>query len=365
MIRTDSYSWVVKLLVFVAMSGGAGLAVGWWLDIQPGKNHILRFENSEIDLRESPAIEGEPIDVDAYLHNSGNVPIRITKMVPCCGTRIIVNEDERAVTEIAVGASALIHLRIGTVMGGGEAIKYLRVEGQTADGLDLAPADLVVSIYIMVPLVAFPESSSFILHEEGLSAPVKQTIVLADLWPGKGLSIKSITSTLGDKLRYQLVPAHGEIGIGSRRLQKRHNLELSFMLDPTKTAFDHTVTITPDHPKAKPVEVRLFGRIIPRCGLDAESITFCGKKPGERIVRRIEYHYRDQADQQIRLVKAPTWLSGSVSEGRDGLKVLTLTCTLPQGKGDRVEQACVEFGRDKKCSILPIFVSYQTDSRSE
>lgn len=190
-------------------------------------------------------------------------------------------------------------------------------------------------------------------------------MALADLWPEKGLPIKSITSTLGDKLQYQLVPALGDIGIGSRRLHKRYNLELSFMLDPTNSSFDHTVTITPDHPKAKPVEVRLSGKIIPRCSLDTESIVFCGTKPGEQIVRRIEYHYRDPKDREIRLVKTPDWLNGSVAEVRDGLKLLTLTCTLPKGAGDRAEQMSVEYGRDKKCSVLPIFVSCQTDSRSD
>jgi hypothetical protein len=213
----------------------------------------------------------------------------------------------------------------------------------------------------MAVLTAHPESSSFIVHEEDLSAPVKQTVVLADLWPGDGLPIKSITSTLGDKLHYQLVPASGEIGIGLRRLHKRYNLELSLMLDPTRTAFDHTVTITPDHPKAKPVEVRVFGKIIPRCGLDTDSVAFCGAKPGERLNRRIEYHYRDASDRGIRLVKAPPWLSVSVSEVRDGLKVLTLTCTLPECKGERAEEAAFEFGRDKKCSALPIFVSCPAD----
>lgn len=278
---------------------------------------------------------------------------------------VVSSQGKATPTEIAPGESVPIRLRIGTVGGGGETIKHLRVEGQTLDGLELAPAELVVYAYIQATMVAQPQSSSFIVHEEDFTAPIKQMVVLADLWPGKGLPINSITSTLGDKLHYQLKPAGGEIEIGPRRLHKRYNLELSFMLDPTKPTFDHTVTITPDHPKAKPIEVRLFGKIIPRCGLDTESVAFCAKKPGERITRRIEYHYRDPADRQIRLVKAPAWLSGSVSEVRDGLKVLTLTCTLPEGEGDRVEQACIEFGRDKKHSVLPIFVSCRADSRSE
>lgn len=250
-----------------------------------------------------------------------------------------------------------IHLRIGTAQGGGEKISHLQVLAQTPDGDDVAPAELVVFTYIMSPLVAHPQSSSFIVHEEELSAPIKQTVVLADLWPGDGLPIKSITSTLGDKLRYQLKPAHGEIGIGSRMLHKRYNLELSLALDPTKTAFDHTVTIAPDHPKAKPVEVRLFGKIIPRCGLETDSVAFCGTKPGERLIRRIEYRYRNPLDRDIRLVKAPSWLSASVSDVSDGVKMVTLTCTLPECKGARAEEASFEFGRDKKCSPFSVFVS--------
>jgi len=259
----------------------------------------------------------------------------------------------------------LVRLRIGTGLRSGENISRLQVLAQTPDGRDVAPAELAVFTYIMVPIAVQPESCSFILHEEELSSPIKQTVVLADLWPSERLAIKSITSTLGDKLHYKLMPARGEIGIGTRMLQNRYNLELSFTLDPTKTDFDHTVTITLDHPKAKPSEVRLFGKIIPRCRLDTESVSFCGKKPGEQIVRRIEYHYRDPMDRGIRLVKAPAWLRGSVSEVRDGLRVLTLTCTLPECNGDRAEQVCVEYGRDKKCSVLPVFISCQPDSRCE
>ena len=225
------------------------------------------------------------------------------------------------------------------------------------DGQDIAPADLVVFTYIRATLTAQPQSSSFIVHEDELSAPVKQTVVLADLWPGDGLPIKSITSTLGDKLRYQLRPAHGEVGIGTRMLHKRYNLELSLTLDPTKMSFDHTVTITPDHPKAKPVEVRLYGKIEPRCGLDTDSLAFCGEKPGQQIVRRIEYRYRDASDREVRLVKAPSCLSASISDIGDGLKGIVLTCTLPDCENCAQGRSAVRVRpRRKKCgpSCVPL-----------
>jgi hypothetical protein len=213
MMRTILRSLMVKLLTAMAVATGIGLGVGVWLQARlEEKLHALRFEQPEIDLRQRPAVEGEPIEVVAQLHNFGKVPVRITNMATCCGARIIRNEDETTLTEIAPGASMPIHLQIGTLLGSGEAIKRLQVEGQTADGLELAPAELVVFTYIMATLAAYPESTPFILHEDELSAPIKQTIALADLWPGDGLKIKSITSTLGDKLRYQLVPAHGEVG---------------------------------------------------------------------------------------------------------------------------------------------------------
>lgn len=351
-----------KLLAAAAIATGVGLGVGVWLQTRlEAKLAALRFEQPEIDLRQSPTIESDPIDVVAHLHNFGKVPVRITNMATCCGVRILHNEEETSPTEIASGGSLPIHLRIDTFLSGGEAIKHLRVEGQTADGLEIIPSELVISTYIIVPLAVYPESSSFIVDEEELSAPIKQTVVLADLWPGEGLPIKSITSTMGDNLHYQLAPTHGEIGIGSRMLHKRYNLELSFTLDPAKTAFDHTITITPDHPKAKPVEVRLFGKIIPRCGLETDSIAFCGTKPGEKLIRRIEYRYRNPLDREIRLVQAPSWLRASVSDVSDGLKVITLTCTLPDCNGQRAEEARFEYGRDKKQSVLPIFLSCQAD----
>ncbi len=274
---------------------------------------------------------------------------------------VVSNTSEATPSEIAPGESVPIRLLICTGLGGGEKISHLQVQAQTPDGYDVAPAELAVFTYIMVPLAAQPQSSSFVVHEEDLSAPVKQTVVLADLWPGDGLPIKSITSTLGDKLHYQLTPSRGEIGIDSRMLHKRYNLELSFILDPTKPDFDHTVTITPDHPKAKPAEIRLFGKIIPRCSLDTNSLAFCGAKPGQRITRRIEYRYHNPKDREIRVVKAPDCLKASVSESGDGLKVVTLTCILPEGNSAQADEVRFEFGRDKKCSVLPVFISCQTD----
>lgn len=254
-----------------------------------------------------------------------------------------------------------IHLFI-TALGAGEKISHLRVQAQTPDGVDVPPAEFLASTYTIASLRAHPRDAWFILHQEELSSPLKHTVVLADLWPGNGLSIKSITSTLGDKLRYQLVPTGGDILIGPSRFKKRYKLELSLSLDSTQTAFDHTVTITPDHPKAKPVAVRLYGKIIPRCGLDADSLAFCGASPGASMTRRIEYHYRDTSDQEIRLVKAPAWLKSSVSETAKGVKTITLTCHLPECEGTRVEQAYFVFGRDKKRIILPIFISCAAES---
>lgn len=357
-------SWVAKLLSVVLLAAGVGLGFGWWFNIRSDKNPLLRFEQSEIDLRERKVIEGEPIEVVANLHNFGNVPLRIIRMPVSCGCTVIAGDTKTPPFEIMPGASMPVHLRIGTLLRCGEERFWTRAEGVMPDGREIA-AELIVSAYIRTLLEAQPKESWFVLHEEELSAPLKQTVVLADLWPGDGLPIKSITSTLGDKLHYQLLPAHGKIGIGPRMLHQRYNLKLSLTLDPTKTAFDHTVTITPDHPKAKPVEVHLYGKIIPRCGLNADSIAFCGTKPDERIVRRIEYHYRDASDGDIRLIKAPPWLSTSVSEVREGLKVVTLTCTLPECKVARAEEACFEFGRNKKRSALPLFVSCQDNPRPE
>jgi hypothetical protein len=189
--------------------------------------------------------------------------------------------------------------------------------------------------------------------------------MLADLWPGDGLPIKSITSTLGNKLQYQLTPAAGQVDIGLRRLHKRYNLELSFLIDPTSTSFDHTVTITPGDSRAKPVEVHLVGRITPRCGLDTDTVVFCGSRPGQQISRRIEYRYRDASDGEIQLVKCPPWMSMSVSEVHAGLKILTLTCSLPDCKGERAEEACFEFGRDKRSLAVPVFLSCRADPGRE
>lgn len=362
MMQTIFRSLMMKLLAAMAVATVIGLGVGVWLQARlEEKLHALRFEQPEIDLRQSPAVAGESIDVVAQLHNFGKVPVRITNVATCCGARVIRNEAETTPTEIAPGGSVPIRLQIATLLAGGETIKHLQVEGQTADGLELAPAELVVSAYIMATLAVHPESSSFILHEEELPALIKQTVVLADLWPDDGLPIKYITSTLGDKLHYHLVPAHGEVGIGHRMLHKRYNLELSLTLDSTKSPFDHTVTITPDHPKAKPIEVHLFGKIIPRCGLETDSLSFCGTKPGERIIRRIEYHYRDPSDGEIRLSKAPPWLTASVSEIQKGRKLVTLSCTLPERSGEGAEEACFAFGHDNKRAVLPVFFSCQAD----
>jgi hypothetical protein len=74
-------SWFVKLLAASAIAIGVGLGAGAWLLARlEEKLSALRFEQPEIDLRQSPALEGDPIDAITYLHNYGKVPIRITNL---------------------------------------------------------------------------------------------------------------------------------------------------------------------------------------------------------------------------------------------------------------------------------------------
>lgn len=78
MIRASVYSWQKKLLACGILAAAVGLAIGWRLQTRL-QEPVLRFEQQEIDLRASPAIEGEAIDVVANLHNYGTVPLRITQ----------------------------------------------------------------------------------------------------------------------------------------------------------------------------------------------------------------------------------------------------------------------------------------------
>jgi hypothetical protein len=268
-------------------------------------------------------------------------------------------------SEVAPGASVPVTLQVATGGVSGERLARVQVEGQTPDGRAIAPTELVISSYVRSPLVTQPQYSVFTLNQEDLSLPVIHTVVLADFWPGDGLPIKSITSSLGDKLHYKLVPARGDVWVDSRLLHKRYDLELSLMLDPAQSMFDHTVTIALDHPNVKPVVVHLAGKVLPRCGLDADCVGFHGSKAGESLVRQVEYRYRHASDRDIRAVKTPPWLTVSVSEVRDGLKVLTLNCRLPECNGVRWEEACFEYGRDKQRSVLPLVVSCSAGPRPE
>lgn len=81
MKHTIFRSWWVKLLAASVFTTAVGLGVGAVLLARlEEKFSALRFEQPDIDLRESPAIEGELIQVVAKLHNFGKVPIRITNM---------------------------------------------------------------------------------------------------------------------------------------------------------------------------------------------------------------------------------------------------------------------------------------------
>jgi hypothetical protein len=81
MIRIILRSWWMKLLMSAAVAAGMGLGIGLWVYARLYEEfYALRFEQSEIDLRQSPAIEGDPIDVVARLHNYGKIPLRILQM---------------------------------------------------------------------------------------------------------------------------------------------------------------------------------------------------------------------------------------------------------------------------------------------
>lgn len=62
-------------------AAGLGLAAGLGIYARI-EEPALRFEQPVIDLRASPAIEGEPLEVVAKLHNFGKVPLRITQIAP-------------------------------------------------------------------------------------------------------------------------------------------------------------------------------------------------------------------------------------------------------------------------------------------
>jgi hypothetical protein len=78
MIRAYGLSWQGKLLLCSAAAVGIGLAAG--LGFYSHTEELpLRFEQPEIDLRASPAIEGEDIEIVAKLHNFGKVPLTIAQ----------------------------------------------------------------------------------------------------------------------------------------------------------------------------------------------------------------------------------------------------------------------------------------------
>lgn len=81
MIRPRVSSWQRKLLLCSLAAAGIGLVAGFGFYSRM-QAPVLLFERPEIDLRQNPAFEGEPVDVVAKLHNFGNLSLRITQMVP-------------------------------------------------------------------------------------------------------------------------------------------------------------------------------------------------------------------------------------------------------------------------------------------
>lgn len=82
MNQTIFRSWWMKLLAASVVAIAFGLGVGAWLLARlEAKLSALRFEQPEIDLRQSPAIEGDSIEVIAHLHNFGKIPLRTSRMM--------------------------------------------------------------------------------------------------------------------------------------------------------------------------------------------------------------------------------------------------------------------------------------------
>ena len=81
MIRARGLSWQGKLLLCSVAAAGIGLVAGLGFYTR-SEEPVLRFEQPEVDLRTSPVIEGEPVEVVAKLHNFSKVPLRITEMTP-------------------------------------------------------------------------------------------------------------------------------------------------------------------------------------------------------------------------------------------------------------------------------------------
>jgi hypothetical protein len=349
------------LLAWIALGVGAGGTLAAWLLPGRGKSELppespLRFPERVLDVREKKYYEGDTVEAEASLENTSAEPVRVTRLRTSCGCMAVSAGDlGNPPFTLNSGQSAPVRITVNTNYRAGEQSLPLRVEAETPGGQALPPADMLLRIYVRTTIRAFPDDASFTVNEEDLTRPLPATFILADTWPEENLAVKSVTSDLGDGLRWEVHPVDGEIERGSSVYRKRWQLDVSFSPDPQRTTFDFPVTVTLDHAKAKPVVVHLRGRVLPRCYFTPDSLSLAGAS-GEIVVRKLEYRYRGDYG-ELRAVSSPPWLSVVTEDAGQGSKRLTVTARLPEGAGAHEVQLEAGRGADRRTLVLPIYTS--------
>jgi hypothetical protein len=316
----------------------------------------VRFPERVIDLREKKYYEGDTVEAEASLENTSPEPVRVTRLRTSCGCMAVsAGEAAKPPFTLGPGQSVPVRVTVNTNYRAGEQNLPLRVEAETPSGQALPAADMLLRIYVRTTIRAFPDDASFTVNQEDLTRPLQTTFTLADTWPEENLAVKSVTSDSGIGLRWEVHRATGEIERGASVYRKRWQLDVSFSPDPQRTTFDIPVTVTLDHPKAKPVVVHLRGRILPPCYFTPDSLSLAGAA-GETVVRKLDYRYRgDYGD--LRTVSSPPWLTVAVEDAGEGGKRLTVTARLPEGA--RAHEVQLEAGRgaDRRTLVLPVYTS--------
>lgn len=316
----------------------------------------IRFEPAAFEFGKPPVFSGDRVRFDTAVVNTSSTPVVVSEVPRSCGC-LTFGEDGALTLPVTLAPGGKLPLRVEYSTDGktGYQSVELHARGRTAGGASIAEATLTIRGRILASILPLPEDVYIEVGAERRGQPVVRTVFLADEWPGDGLGVGKITSTAGDRMRFELAPAAGNVLVQGLDVRKRHTLMISYSIPAGATVFDEKVTITPAQPSARPATVRLHGRVVADYEIRPDRLMFYASNPGGTASRLLAYHYTRPEFQDVRPVGVPE--GTTVAEfpgGRDGVRRFRVTCRLPSRMGRDERELVFRVGSGDETLRVPV-----------
>jgi hypothetical protein len=321
-----------------------------------GRSPVLLFIDSIIDLRNGKVLQGTPISAQSQIVNRSLQAGIAASLSGSCGCMTMQADGKplKLPLEIPPGGRLPFTIEINTQGRGGLQRFRVDLHGQTADKRPIPPDSMEIIAYIHVPFVAVPVETYLEFESDDLGSAQTKVFTLFDDWPAPGLEIKEITSSAPDRLTWQLAPLSGEETIGITKVKRRFSLAASYRPAPGVEDFNETITIVPSDPRAMPLKLRIWGKVLQPYSITPRALVFHNASPSP--TRFLFYQFRKPEFEELRIAALPSFLTGEKKSPTSGRTQLEFYCAYPAEAGKHQGEIVLETGPTRAQIKVPVTV---------